>query len=60
MPMRLQRQRTKGWRKPDGVVHVGRGTRWGNPFRVADSTAADKHAQHAQVVAQFRVSFGTG
>jgi hypothetical protein len=27
-------QRTKGWRKPDGVVYVGRPTRWGNPYSV--------------------------
>jgi Domain of unknown function (DUF4326) len=32
MPDRIQRQRTKGWRKPAGVLYVGRPTRWGNPF----------------------------
>ncbi len=31
---RIQRQRTKGWRMPEGVVYVGRPTRWGNPFTV--------------------------
>lgn len=34
MPQRIQQRRTKGWRKPDGAVAVGRGTRWGNPYRV--------------------------
>ena len=29
---RIQRQRTKGWRMPGGVLYVGKPTRWGNPF----------------------------
>lgn len=33
-PARIQRRRTKGWRKPAGSVYVGRGTRWGNPNRI--------------------------
>lgn len=33
MPVRIQRQRTKGWRMPEGAVYVGRPTKWGNPFR---------------------------
>jgi hypothetical protein len=37
MPRRIQRQRTAGWRKPKGAVYVGRPTKWGNPFPVADS-----------------------
>lgn len=35
-PRRVQRQRTKGWRLPENTVYVGRGTKWGNPFRVDD------------------------
>lgn len=35
-PQRIQRKRTKGWRMPEGAVYVGRGSRWGNPFRVGD------------------------
>lgn len=31
---RIQRKRTKGWRIPEGVVFVGRPTKWGNPFRL--------------------------
>jgi hypothetical protein len=31
MPKRIQRQRTKGWKKPDGAVYVGRGSVFGNP-----------------------------
>lgn len=36
MPERIQRQRAKGWRMPDGAVYVGRPTRWGNPFAYRD------------------------
>lgn len=34
MPKRIQRKRTKGWRLPDGVVYVGRGSKLGNPYKV--------------------------
>lgn len=33
-PKRIQRKRTKGWRMPEGVVYVGRPSKWGNPFKV--------------------------
>lgn len=31
---RIQRQRTRGWRMPEGAVYVGRRSRWGSPFHV--------------------------
>jgi hypothetical protein len=34
MPERIQLRRSKGWRKPPGVVVVSRPSRWGNPYRV--------------------------
>jgi hypothetical protein len=34
LPMRIQRQRTKGWRMPPNTVYVGRPTRWGNSWRI--------------------------
>lgn len=34
MATRIQRQRTKGWRMPDGVVYVGRPSKWGNQWRI--------------------------
>jgi hypothetical protein len=34
---RIQRQRTKGWRMPEGAVYVGRPSRWGNQFSVDDN-----------------------
>ena len=32
MPKRIQRKRTKGWKKPDNTIYVGRGSEWGNPY----------------------------
>ncbi len=39
-PRRIQRKRTKGWRMLANTVYVGRGTRWGNPFKIASSKEA--------------------
>lgn len=36
MPIRVQRQRTPGWRKPENTIYVGRGSIWGNPFIVGE------------------------
>jgi hypothetical protein len=33
-PRRIQLQRTKGWRKPEGAIVVARPGAWGNPFDV--------------------------
>lgn len=35
LPYRVQLRRTKGWRKPEGVVVVSRPSKWGNPFTIA-------------------------
>jgi Domain of unknown function (DUF4326) len=35
---RIQRRRTRGWRMPTGAVYVGRGSQWGNPWRVGSTT----------------------
>lgn len=35
MPQRIQRQRTLGWRMPDGAVVVSRPSKWGNPFMIS-------------------------
>ncbi|MBP2522238.1 DUF4326 domain-containing protein [Rhodococcus sp. PvP104] len=37
-PKRIQRQRAKGWRMPEGAKYVGRPTKWGNPYRVGSMT----------------------
>lgn len=36
-PLRIQRKRTKGWRKPEGAVSITRPGVFGNPFRTAES-----------------------
>ena len=38
-PRRIQRQRTKGWRMPEGAVYVGRPSMWGNPWTLNDARA---------------------
>jgi hypothetical protein len=40
MPERIQLQRTRGWRKPEGAVVVARPSPWGNPFAVGDFFAS--------------------
>ena len=39
-PKRVQLRRTKGWRMPENTVKVARPTKWGNPYRVGDTTFA--------------------
>ena len=43
-PVRIQLQRTKGFRLPVGSTKVDRSTRWGNPFRVGDDGVPDAAA----------------
>ena len=35
LPIRIQCQRTRGWRMPAHTKYVGRGSLYGNPYRVA-------------------------
>jgi len=58
---RVQRKRTKGWRTPEGCRYVGRGTPWGNPFKVGSydecwgwitpEMAVEMYAQSMSVIA---------
>lgn len=34
MPIRIQRKRVRGWKMPSRSKYVGRGSRFGNPFRI--------------------------
>lgn len=49
-PHRVQRKRTKGWRKPKNTIYVGRGTIWGNPFPISKNCtpemAVERFAMH--------------
>lgn len=38
-PKRIQRKRTKGWKKPGNTVIVTRPHKWGNPFIVSEDRA---------------------
>ena len=61
---RIQRQRTKGWRMPEGAIYVGRPSRWGNPWPVtgdiqpwlalALGQRADKAGRQASAVIAYR------
>lgn len=44
-PQRIQMRRTRGWRKPEGAIYVGRPSMWGNPYRVASGPGADGHLE---------------
>ncbi len=65
VPQRIQRKRTKGWRAPEGALYVGRPTRYGNPFSVAEHGRAGAVArfeahltEHPEIVAQIRDELG--
>lgn len=49
-PQRIQRQRTKGWRMPENTIYVGRGSRWGNPFRVGQEYMPAVHVHEVTAV----------
>lgn len=59
-PKRIQRQRAKGWRMPEGAIYVGRPTQWGNSFRIGDAhpvsgkpmSAADAYSFYEAVTLQ--------
>ncbi len=40
-PRRIQRKRTKGWRKPAGAISVCRPGKWGNPFKILAPAACE-------------------
>lgn len=51
-PPRVQRQRTRAWRKPAAAVIVDRTTRYGNPWPVP--TGSDASRRHAVAVDAYR------
>lgn len=57
-PKRIQLRRTKGWRKPEGVVVVARPSKWGNPFTIAGAREngyiGDDAALRRMCVGEFR------
>lgn len=60
-PRRIQLRRSRGWRKPEGVVVVSRPSRWGNPFAFDDYPADLPKAERRRLaVADFRRMFEGG
>lgn len=53
MPNRIQRKRTRGWRKPDNAVIVSRPSRYGNPFTIQDAIDAEMPDPRRTVVINF-------
>lgn len=65
-PRRVQMRRSAGWRKPHGVIYVGRPTPWGNPFRVGgrahgalDPATAVAHYREALLAGELHAKDGT-
>ncbi|MEW2071979.1 DUF4326 domain-containing protein [Streptomyces sp. NPDC007346] len=56
-PTRIQRRRTKGWRKPDNTVIVTRPSRFGNPFTLGMVHELG-YAQPGEIVATRRAAVG--
>jgi hypothetical protein len=56
MPERVQRKRRKGWRMPEGAIYVGRGSKWGNPYRVGTCLIPDARAAVEAFAANFPIS----
>ncbi|NYV73658.1 DUF4326 domain-containing protein [Streptomyces sp. UH6] len=54
-PRRIQRRRTKGWRKPDNCVIVSRPSRYGNPCKVGLMREMGYVDPHAAAVGNFRI-----
>lgn len=53
MAIRIQRRRTKGWRKPENAVIVSRPSRYGNPCKIATVQEMGYHDPHAAAVGFF-------
>lgn len=52
-PIRITRQRTKGWKMPPNTVCVDRSTKYGNPHRVGlCDVCGVEHTQH-EAAAEF-------
>lgn len=64
-PVRVQMRRRAGWRKPAGVIYVGRPTAWGNPWHVGgrahgalDPITVVRKFEHALLSGELRDASG--
>lgn len=53
MPNRIQRRRTRGWRKPENAVIVSRPSRFGNPFTIQAAVEAEWSDPRSAAAANF-------
>lgn len=60
MPKRIQRQRTKGWRMPEGAIYVGRPSRGGNPYIEGQESLSSPRWRYAldETVGLYRLAVG--
>ncbi len=58
VPHLIQRQRTKGWKMPDGVIYVGRPTKWANPFPVSTTMSAEDAVRRYRNFIHASIRFG--
>lgn len=42
-PVRVKRERKGGWKMPPNTVYVGRGSKWGNPFKIIEVANNEWH-----------------
>lgn len=49
-PIRIKRQRTKGWKMPANTISVTRPGRWGNPYRGPNFTPAEAVAAYRRAM----------
>jgi len=52
---RIQMKRTKGWRKPENTVYVGRPSKWGNPFKVNKDLDAKCSSYRQGIIDQYEL-----
>lgn len=57
MPVRIQRRRAKGWRKPPGAIYVGRPSKWANPYRIGTCLIPDARAAVEAFAANLPLGF---
>jgi len=52
---RIQRKRTKGWRMPPNTIYVGRGSKWGNPYKLFQKGALNIPLLREEVKYHYRL-----
>ena len=54
IPIRIKRQRLKGWRKPENCISVCRPSKWGNPYKImGDMIYGDASHRRGKILSQW-------